>query len=210
MNNLYDYLKTRNSIIKVYGWNEVCDFCLLPGHQQRECQTAITCGICQGEHAGRRCPDIEKAPITSLTAFHNVPPLDNVVRNAFSSIKFGKLPQSVKKVKENRKRQRENANTNAYSAYVKRVDSEYVEYLKICKNQEGTQTVDESIVDTSPAEVQALEITNIATTDEKRDISDQKSKRKPRRARGGAKGGPPATSVNRENFRKAKGWLNQD
>lgn len=30
MNNPHDYLKSRNSIVKILGWNEICDFCHLP------------------------------------------------------------------------------------------------------------------------------------------------------------------------------------
>ncbi|KAF3068633.1 hypothetical protein CFAM422_007821 [Trichoderma lentiforme] len=43
-------------------------------------------------------------------------PLDNTHRAAFSSIKFGKLPQSVKRMKADRQQAKETATTNAHKA----------------------------------------------------------------------------------------------
>lgn len=95
LNSLYEYLKSRDAIVKVFGWNDFCGICLLPGHRQATCKAAMACNICLGNHAGCRCPDIANAPVTDLALFKNVPPLNNTHRAAFSSIKFGKLPQSV-------------------------------------------------------------------------------------------------------------------
>ncbi|KAL6690838.1 hypothetical protein J3F84DRAFT_388308 [Trichoderma pleuroticola] len=58
--------------------------------------------ICQGDHASHRCPKIANAPVANFPLFKNVPSLDGAHRAAFSSIKLGKLPQSVKKMKAER------------------------------------------------------------------------------------------------------------
>lgn len=67
------------------------------------CQTKFECGFCKGKHFGRRCPEIAKQPVQDLTLFKNIPPMDDITRHAFSSVKSGRLPELVKKIGENRK-----------------------------------------------------------------------------------------------------------
>ncbi|KAL6824478.1 hypothetical protein J3E69DRAFT_356149 [Trichoderma sp. SZMC 28015] len=110
LSSLKDYLKSRNAIIKIAGWNILCNVCFLPGHQGN-CQVKVVCGICQGEHAGQRCPEIANAP-------------------AFSSIKLSKVADSVEKLKLQRKQQREDANANAYAQQMRQTTTDYEDYIR--------------------------------------------------------------------------------
>lgn len=129
LSSLKDYLKNRNAIIKVEGWNILCNVCFLPGHQGN-CQVKVICGICQGEQAGQRCPEIANAAGSSLETFHNIPPFDDVSRAAFSSIKVGKVADSIKKLKLQRKQQREDANANAYALQMRQTTTDYGDYIR--------------------------------------------------------------------------------
>ncbi|KAJ4857723.1 hypothetical protein T069G_08620 [Trichoderma breve] len=111
LSSLKVYLKNRNAIIKVAGWNILCNVCFLPGHQ--------------GNYQVKRCPEIANAAGASLETFSNIPPLDDVSRAAFSSIKFGKVADSVKKLKLQRKQQREDANANAYAQQMRQATTDY-------------------------------------------------------------------------------------
>ncbi|KAL6787066.1 hypothetical protein J3E68DRAFT_432098 [Trichoderma sp. SZMC 28012] len=51
-------------------------------------------------------------------------------RAAFSSIKHGKLPEVVKKMKADRKGRKETATTDAYKAYMREITTAYREYLE--------------------------------------------------------------------------------
>ncbi|KAK4072485.1 hypothetical protein Trihar35433_4549 [Trichoderma harzianum] len=148
---LYDYLKDRDAIVKVLGWNEFCGVCLLPGHQKTACQTVVNCAICNGKHAGRRCPKIGDRAVADLWLFENVAPLDDVHRAAFASIKHGKLPEGVKKIKANRKDQQETATQDAHKAYMKMITMEYRDYIDEKKKPE---VKDESIAGPSAQRVE--------------------------------------------------------
>ncbi|KAK4061335.1 hypothetical protein Trihar35433_9662 [Trichoderma harzianum] len=132
LSSLKDYLKNRNAIIKAAGWNILCNM-----------QNDI-CGICQGEHAGQRCPEIANASGASLETFCNIPPLDDVSRAAFSSIKLGKVADSVKKLKLQRKQQREDANANAY-AYAQQMRQTTTDYEDYIRARGSAQAVSETI-----------------------------------------------------------------
>ncbi|OPB40073.1 hypothetical protein A0O28_0001520 [Trichoderma guizhouense] len=148
---LYDYLKDRDAIVKVLGWNEFCGVCLLPGHQKTACQTVVNCAICNGKHAGRRCPKIGDRAVADLCLFENVAPLDDFHRAAFASIKHGKLPEGVKKMKANRKDQQETATQDAHKAYMKMITTEYRDYIHGKKKPE---VKDESIAGPSAQRVE--------------------------------------------------------
>ncbi|KAL5094198.1 hypothetical protein Trisim1_008304 [Trichoderma cf. simile WF8] len=148
---LHDYLKDRDAIVKVLGWNEFCGVCLLPGHQKTACQTVVNCAICNGKHAGRRCPKIGDRAVADLCLFENVAPLDDVHRAAFASIKHGKLPEGVKKMKANRKDQQETATQDAHKAYMKAVTTAYHDYIDEKKKAE---VKDESIAGPSAQRVE--------------------------------------------------------
>ncbi|KAK0756997.1 hypothetical protein N5P37_010522 [Trichoderma harzianum] len=66
----------------------------------------------------------------SLETFRNIPPLDDVSRAAFSSIKLGKVADSVKKLKLQRKQQREDANANAYAQQMRQTTTDYADYIR--------------------------------------------------------------------------------
>ncbi|KKO98317.1 hypothetical protein THAR02_09581 [Trichoderma harzianum] len=102
LSSFKDYLKSRNAIIKVAGWNILCN----------------------------RCPEIANASGASLETFRNIPPLDGVSRAAFSSIKLGKVAGSVKKLKLQRKQQREDANANAYAQQMRLITTDYEDYIR--------------------------------------------------------------------------------
>lgn len=70
ISELYNYLKSRDSIVKVSGWKVVCIHCLIPGHDQTTCQNKVVCSFCQGDHAGRHC---KEAQSFNQATFANVP-----------------------------------------------------------------------------------------------------------------------------------------
>ncbi|KAK0758566.1 hypothetical protein N5P37_008965 [Trichoderma harzianum] len=75
ISELYNYLKSRDSIVKVSGWKVVCSHCLIPGHDQTTCQNKVVCSLCQGDHAGRHC---KEAQSFNQATFANVPEADDI------------------------------------------------------------------------------------------------------------------------------------
>ncbi|KAL6822261.1 hypothetical protein V8C40DRAFT_43283 [Trichoderma camerunense] len=151
LRTMHDYLKDRDAIVKVFGWNEFCGVCLLPGHRQTAYKTVVNCAICNGKHAGRRCPKIGDRTFADLCLFENVAPLDDVHRAAFASIKHGKLPEGVKKMKAYRKDQQETATQDAHKAYMKAITTAYHDYIDEKKKPE---VKDESIAGPSAQRVE--------------------------------------------------------
>lgn len=124
--------------------------------------------ICSGKHFSRRCPKVKTAPVTDLATFKNVTPLDNITRAAFSSVKGGRLLESVKKLKESRREKRETTNINALAAHIKQVREQYRKYID---EKRQSLTPDDSIVGTWKAEVAAL-LNAIARIPEVIELSD--------------------------------------
>ncbi|PKK44587.1 hypothetical protein CI102_10958, partial [Trichoderma harzianum] len=87
------------------------------------------------EFAKSNTPDSDASRLqshagASLETFRNIPPLDDVSRAAFSSIKLGKVADSVKKLKLQRKQQREDANANAYAQQMRQTTTDYADYIR--------------------------------------------------------------------------------
>ncbi|PTB52667.1 hypothetical protein M431DRAFT_483800 [Trichoderma harzianum CBS 226.95] len=101
--------------------------------------------------AGRRCPKIGDRTVADLCLFKNVAPLDDVHRAAFSSIKHGKLPEGVKKIKADRKDQQETATQDAHKTYMKAITTAYHDFIDEKKKPE---VKDESIAGPSAQRVE--------------------------------------------------------
>jgi hypothetical protein len=106
----------------------------------------IICGFCNGKHSGRLCPEVANKPVQDLTFFKNILPMDNIKRHALSSAKSNRVPEFVKKLKENRKEQRETTNTNAYAAHIRLVKEEYRQYIAKRDNPKTSMVPDDSVI----------------------------------------------------------------
>lgn len=72
---------------------------------------------------------IANLSLADLSDFKKIQAPDNLIWPAFSSVKGDKLPESVKKLKENRKEKRETTNTNAYAAHFKHAKEQHRKYV---------------------------------------------------------------------------------
>ncbi|KAK1252242.1 hypothetical protein MKX08_003429 [Trichoderma sp. CBMAI-0020] len=74
------------------------------------------------------CPEIAKQLVQDLTLFKNIPPMGDITRHAFSSVKSGRLPDPIKRVKESQKEGRETSVVNVHNTYFKTIKANSPRY----------------------------------------------------------------------------------
>ncbi|KAK4072487.1 hypothetical protein Trihar35433_4551 [Trichoderma harzianum] len=111
ISELYNYLKSRDGIVKVSGW--------------------------KGDHAGRHCKEAQ--PFNQAT-FANVPEVDDIFRPIFSTGKVEK-GQSVKRVKHQRVQAKKESAANYHAKEARKLTQSFYSYDKPAdanKSQDGS------------------------------------------------------------------------